>query len=154
MRDRERKHKSVLMGDGAYYHPKASVGSLDNNYRYLFLDAIEKRTPDVLKSLRHRIWPTYEAMHWRVVPRLSRDYWLYKLHPELVFHWTLGTKLEGWTPRSRRVLALLKRQLFSWSKKYQVHVDWMLMRALDTLYFWTTHESEPSRRLHNKKMAR
>src|ERR1700680_731468 len=116
---RGRKFESVLMGEGAYYHPRASEGSLAHNYRCLFLEAIENRTPEVLTNLRHRVWPQYDSMYWRIVPIMPPDRWLYTIHPQLVWDWIADKKPENWTTRANRVLTLLKRQLFMWSATHQ-----------------------------------
>jgi hypothetical protein len=119
----ERKSKRVLIGEGAYYHPKASLGSLKHNYRYLFLSAIENRTPEVLKELRYRVWPAYDSMHWRIDPLIPQEEWLYQIHPNLARSWMLDIHPKDWTPRAKRVLTPIKKQLLAWSKQYQVYCD-------------------------------
>jgi hypothetical protein len=142
---RARKSEVVKMGEGAYYDPKASQGSLDHNYRYLFLDAIERRTPEVLSALRSEVWPEYEKVYWGVSPSHTNDYWMYTLHPTLAWSWLSNTKPPGWTAKAFRALAPLKKSILRWAKNHGILADWMLMRALDSMLLWTIHESHPSR---------
>ena len=62
----DRKRKAILLGTGKYYDPVTSPASLKHNARVLFLQAVEKRTPEVLKSLHHDVWPFYESLYRRV----------------------------------------------------------------------------------------
>jgi hypothetical protein len=150
-----RKRKSTVVSIGStYYDPTTSQPSIDYNYRYLFLKAIERQTPEVLTRLRHRVWPQYDSLYWRVVPPISHTQWLFGIHPQLAWSWMSDKKPEGWTPRASRTLAALKRRLFEWSAKHQIHSDWMLMRALDTMFYWTHTESDPGRQGRERRFDR
>ena len=142
---RPRKSEVLKMGEGAYYEPKASKGSLDHNYRYLFLIAIEKRTPEVLSGLRGEVWPKCEAFDWRVSPPQTSNYWMYTLHPAMAWSWLFNTKPPNWTSRDLRALAPMKNSLLLWANKHRILSDWVLMRALDSMLLWTIHESHPGR---------
>ena len=142
------------MGEGAYYDPQASHGSLKHNHRYRFLAAIQKRTPEVLTALRYRVWPQYDRLYWRVRPCKTLKTWRYTINPDLAISWMAEAEPKNWTPYANRSLKTLKRRLFLWSQNFQVHSEWMLMVALDTMLTWTIYESSPSRQINEAKIDR
>jgi hypothetical protein len=142
----EPKRKPVLLGDGKYYNPVASRGSLKHNASVAFLQAVENKTPEVLNSLHHDVRPLYESVYWRVSPPQTEEDWLYSLHLGIVAEWFSGGPTADWTPRARAALHRLKKGLFAWASNYSILAEWTIRYALDTMMFWTAYQSFPDRR--------
>ena len=149
----DRKRKAILLGTGKYYDPVTSPASLKHNARVLFLQAVEKRTPEVLKSLHHDVWPFYESLYRRVLPPPSEDDWLYSIHPGLVSDWFSGRDTADWTPPIQATLKRLKKALFTWASSYNILAGWTIGYGLDAMMFWAAQGGRWRHRKLSKQLG-
>ena len=145
---RKRKFEPITLGDSHYYDPKTSDQFIIHNARYHFLKAVETRTPEVLRSLRHDVWPAYEKTYWQMFPRQTSDTWKYSLHPELVASWIEKKEPTRWIDLGQSAPNDLRDRVLAWARDHHISKDWVLHQALNTMFTWTENESSPRRSLN------